>query len=412
MSFYMSLSSPARIQTLDVLRGIAILGILLANISAFAHPAFLEALSLGRGFSFFEPHLHAFASGKFRGMLSIMLGVGLWIQYKSLREKPGDPSSALMRRYGLLMLLGAIHGIFIWWGDILFSYGLAAMLAIACIKMEDAKLKKLLVWVGWIMIALTSLFCILYALVSPDSLKPVVTKAPEPDEVTQILKAVTDFELWAHTKGGYLPQLGFRAGMSLAMMLSVTMLGPVFAFNMLIGIYLSRKGVLAQPSQHPKTIRKMLLLGFGVGLPLNAIVLFIPKGSDFAQTYTLPIELCFSVILSLGYMAIIAILVEKFKGKIWTPLVAVGRMGLSNYIIQSLLCTTIFYSWGFAQYGKLNQNQMMQVILGVWAFNILFSMIWLKLYDIGPFEWVWRSMVAKRKLPWKNQKSALPPIVA
>ena len=135
-----------RIHTLDALRGFAVLGILLANIMAFGEPILADLLRIDRWIltpaeQWLEAWHHLFVSGKFRGALCIMFGVGLYLQFRK-RESAGAWPNSYFKRMGFLALLGAIHGIFFWYGDILFVYGIAGFIAALMIRIEESKMIK------------------------------------------------------------------------------------------------------------------------------------------------------------------------------------------------------------------------------------------------------------------------------
>jgi len=205
-------------------------------------------------------------------------------------------------------------------------------------------------------------------------------------------------ELAVFAHGNYFDQLAIRVNLFLASSSSLIVLFPFLAGLFFLGISLARHQVLKNPSAHPKTRSAMLLLGLGLGLPINLLIgwLMWEKSSVFFET---SVELFFGPLLAVGLVMLLAIWAEAswLKG-VQKAIAKVGRTAFSNYILQSLICTFIFYSWGLGWFGKLDRLQMLSVVPVVWALNLLFAHFWLKKFAMGPLEWLWRSWTEGRRL--------------
>jgi uncharacterized protein len=174
---------------------------------------------------------------------------------------------------------------------------------------------------------------------------------------------------------------------------------------MLIGMLLYRSGVLTL--QAPKaTYWKLLLLGYGIGLPISYWETVTVINADFnplAQAITAFTYDISRIAMALGHLALILLFCQaKGWGFIKRPMAAVGQMALTNYLTQAIICGFIFYSYGLGLYAKLPGYQMYYVVVGVWALQIVWSIAWLKRFRFGPFEWLWRSLTYGQRQPMKK----------
>jgi uncharacterized protein len=386
-----------RIEVLDVLRGVAILGILLANITAFAEPSFSAQLApvlpqRSAAEALFDASTMAFVNGKFRSILAILFGVGLWLQFER-KSGEGTWPLAYVKRLAILFAIGLLHGYLIWPGDILATYAAVALACMIFIKTEERTLR-------WL-IGLLALNCVLtVAVLLPilfhwfaskgavewdfGAVWPVFSTAGE----TQIFQA-----------GTWWQQLGFRAIYNSLNLLNILMFGPFLMPLFLFGMLLGKHQVLQDPRQHPRLTRWCLISGFGIGLPLS-LVAFIPMSSRSAETLQIAFEFVLGPLLGLGILFATALGVASGRGRLITrPLARLGRVALSAYLLQSLLATAIFYSWGFGLFGKLGPAGWLGVVAAIWAIDLLFAQIWLRVFRLGPAEWLWRSLSEGKRLP-------------
>ncbi len=371
----------SRIQSLDVLRGVAILGILLANVFAFGWMEASEMLGYKSevpGMNYWAEGLRvAFVTGKFRGLFCLLFGAGLFLQYGKLKAAGKWPLTYLKRNV-ILMGIGAVHLVFIWYGDILLMYSLTAFIVMWMAGLEDRPI--LGISIG--MLALSSL-CGIGAVAGQ--------MASGSSGGGGGSRLSSSNELRIFQSGSYLEQLQFRlpvAGISLAFFFFIFLeLGALF----LIGLWMARKGIFAKPSAHPKITLGLLIVG-GIGALMNLVI-----GVAIAMTrkddLSIVVEYGLNAPMSIGYATLGAILVEKFPGAALSRLLApVGRMALTGYLLTSLLCTTFFYSWGLGFFGKLDYWGLLFLVVVVWVIIVMFAHLWLRKYAMGPVEWVWRTL--------------------
>lgn len=401
-----------RINLLDFLRGFAILGILIANIPAFSTAFFAKEVMMQMGGGTYVPSLHnalveMFVSGKFRGLLAMLFGAGLYLQYLKLSAAGRWPKGYL-KRTAILAGIGIVHAIFIWLGDILFTYSLVAFVGMWCVKLEDKKLAWIIAGCGAMAFLIAAGSTALMAFMSVSDSE--VTKATAQG-------SASSFETWfsietetrIYATGSYWEQTLHRLVVFFIMASSFIAMLPTLLGQFLFGIWLMRSGFLSRPASHPVLGRRLLLVG-AIGLILNAIPMLAWLTGSQIPTQ-IATELLFSPALAVGYLAIMTIFFQVVPGALTRPIVNIGRTALSCYLLQSLICTFVFYSWGLGQFGNPPLSQQYGVVFAVWAANLAFANLWLWKLDIGPVEWVWRSLTIGRRVPWKKMAvtEAAPP---
>lgn len=386
----MSLIAPTvknRIESLDVLRGFAILGILLANIWAFGWASFGSAFGTTNevpGTNYWVEGLRNFLiAGKMRGLLCLLFGAGLFLQFGKLtasRKWPGGYA----KRTALLSFIGILHIVLLWYGDILLMYSLVAFVAMLFVRLDDR----------WIVGIATGALIMITLCGMGNSAASALSRGDRdmPEMFSQFSAAN---EQLVYGSGTYLEQMQLRlsqAGMSLAML-------PIFIFELLglflIGFWMARKGIFAKPSAHPQSRSILVVVGI-IGVLLN-LAIGLAIGASKNEQLSTVIEMGFNAPMAIGYAIFGAILVEKFPKNFIAELIApVGRMALTCYLMQSLLCTAFFYSWGFGQFGKLDYWGLYGVVGVVWICNIAFAHLWFRRFKMGPVEHIWRTLAMGR----------------
>jgi uncharacterized protein len=168
----------------------------------------------------------------------------------------------------------------------------------------------------------------------------------------------------------------------------------------LLGIWLLRRGVFHNLAKHRRLLLGFVAVGLLVGLPLQVGYAITSARTPNSVVSTL-FWVCGAPLLALGYLGLFSFwslsgraewLQRRFR--------AVGRMALTNYLLQSVICTTLFYSYGFALYGRLGRGPLLLVVAAVWLFELALSPVWLRFFHMGPVEWVWRSLAEGRRKPF------------
>ena len=383
-----------RIESLDVIRGFAVLGILLMNIQSFSmigatylNPTAIEG---HQGTNYFVWYFcHLLADSKFMSIFSMLFGAGVVLMARR-QEKKGQAVWALHYRRMLgLLIIGLVHAYGFWYGDILVPYAVCGSLVIFLWRLPVRWLVAASVFLILIGAALTALFGVAMLFLSESELAEVTASwRPSGDLVREELSAY---------RGDWMTQLRHRAESSLVMQgfLLPTMIGWHVAGLMLLGMALFKAGFLSGDRSKPE-LAGLAIVGMVVGLPLIAWGIHWNESSGWSLKQSLFFGMLpnyfGSTFVALSYICGIGLLLKsRLRTLITAALAPVGRMALTNYLMQTLICTTIFYGHGFAMFGRVDRLQQLGIVAGVWVFQIIFSKWWMSRFRIGPLEYLWRT---------------------
>lgn len=378
--------------TLDFIRGLAILGILLLNITAFGlpkaaylNPAWYGDITLHDAWTW--ALLDLVAQVKFLSLFAILFGAGL--QMLLPRGKRWIQS-----RLTLLVLLGFIHALFFWEGDILLAYGLVGLIGWRMIR--DAQSVKAMFHTGVVLYLIGIVVLLLLGAISGTT--PNNSWLPDAANV--------QYEAWWRTSGTLMEGLSNRSDLfSNALLALGVQYGWQLAGLMLIGAALMRSGWMRGqfPLRHYRRVGALLVVT-GMVINIPAIVAQWQLGWSYrwcAFFLQAPRELS-APVQAIGYAALAwGFWPQICASKLVSAIACVGRMALSNYLLQTLICTTLFYH--FNLFMRFDRLQLLAIVPAVWAVNILFSVLWLRRFRQGPVEWLWRQLTARAA------GSALPP---
>jgi uncharacterized protein len=395
-----------RIVALDFLRGFALLGILIMNIQSFAMPAaayfnptaYGDFTGLNRWVWILS---HLFADSKFMTIFSILYGAGIVLITTKVEEKNQRPAGLHYKRTFWLLVIGLIHAYLLWYGDILVTYALVAMVVYWFRKLSPR-------WLIGLGIAAFSMSTLL-------QVGMVGTLANFPSEVVADFQA--DWQPDAETvawetavyQNSWLEQLAHRVPASVEMQtLSFLFWGSWRAGGlMLLGMALFKLGVLTA-ERSPRFYRNLLLAGFGLGFPLVVLGLARNFAAGWTLEYSRFIGSQFnywgSLGVSLGYIAIVMLVAKsgRWQGVV-RPFAAVGQTALSNYLFQTIAATLIFYGHGLGLFGQVERTGQLLIVLAIWAVQLTFSPLWLRHFRFGPAEWLWRSLTYGRWQPMRTK---------
>jgi uncharacterized protein len=423
-----------RISAIDTIRGFALLGILLMNICSFGLPesAYSNPAPAGgaTGLNLFTwCFITVMADGKMRAIFSLTFGASVYLLIDRLSRKgaAADAADIHYRRMLWLLLFGMTHAYLIWSGDILFPYAMMGLLLYPLRKLSP---RALLITAG-IMVLFMAGEDVYYHLHAKSLLREYVqiqadekagkklTKEQEDAKkdweqiVTDLNPSAEDLkrETDAHL-GGYFKLFAFRAK-EVYRFHSHPIYAPYPWFDilamMLIGIALLKLGVLTS-TYSTKFYLWMALLSFAIGLPAHTWSVWWAAKQHFsidAMTLTYP-AYQIGRFTAFGYIAVILLVIKSGALRAATRTLAyVGQMAFSNYILTSLICTTIFEGYGFGLFGKLQRYQLYGIVLCVWIVILIVSPLWLRHFRFGPLEWVWRSLTYWKKQPFRIRDRAL-----
>lgn len=367
----MSAKKGKRIRILDILRGAAILGTLGTNIWIFAHLGDLSYIFTFEHYQWWNS-FHDFLrilflsliNGKLLGLLAMMFGIGLELKYQqSLRKGRPWPGAYLWTAF-FLMFEGFLHFTLVMEYDILMAYAVAAIIVSFLVKAAEKWIKRMLFLFGGIHVLFIS-FIILAVLT-----QNVSGNFSSMQEVVILYQSGTWWE-----------QVQYRLSNFLSLRAEAIFTIPLNVCLFLIGVLLMRKGAFADDEKGKRLRSNMLTFGLFVGLPLN-LLLFVPGG-----LFDFPVRYLFAPILSLGYMGLISFLYDKTRTlRFWEFLEKTGRMSLSCYVLQNILCSIIFYGWGLG----IGPSENSLATLFIWGLvsivQVLFAFVWLRFFTFGPME--------------------------
>ena len=416
-----------RIASLDVLRGVAILGILVMNIYAFAmpFPAYGDPLAMGgtdalnMGTWFFT---HILFDQKFLSIFAMLFGAGIILMTGRAEDRGAKYGRIFYRRQFWLLILGAMHGFLIWFGDILFLYALIGMLA----YLFRNRTPRTLIIVACLLLPVTLVLSLGFG-------AQMETTAAEAAEITALQNAgeeVTEKQKkmlaqWEESRsfmmpsdedlqkdivkyqGAYTEIVQYRAPIYLLLSISATLMFGLWRVLALIllGMALMKTGVLSA-ARSASFYRGMMLICYGIGLPLTIYSAIDLNAHDFDPIYVFAHgwapNYVGSLVVALGHIGLVMLLIKTgLVQGLLQRFSAVGRMALTNYLMHSVILTTVFYGYGLGLYGEVPRFGQMGFVAVVIALQLVLSPWWLARYRFGPAEWLWRSLTY-----WQTQPMA------
>lgn len=408
-----------RIEAVDALRGVALLGILTMNIVAFSWPEGgydNPRYSGGTG----TANVAAWAfnqtlfAGKMMSLFSMLFGAGLVLMNDRAAARGASLTRVYYRRVLWLLVIGLAHAYLIWYGDILVPYAVCGLF----LYFFRNKAPRTLIALGSALVLLGVLLgagLMSYGRFARDASQTVAAlraegrtppewkvglaqgwdegfrafAQPSPEELEETI---------ATYRGGY-PGIVKERAPTVFMFQTVIFLlnfGWEIAGRMLIGMGLMKLGVFSA-RRSPRFYRRLAALGYGAGLPLTLFGLFDVLARHDLKAIDAPWGLLAfglgMVPMALGHTAVVMLAYQSGTRPEWMArLAAVGRMALTNYLMTSLICTTLFYGYGFGLFAKLDRPALWLVVLAVWALQLWLSPIWLRRFRFGPAEWLWRAL--------------------
>ncbi len=397
--------SSSRLQSIDVLRGVAVLGILLMNIRMFGNPnaTYFNPTAYG-DFSGLNQLAYwlttVFADQKFMTIFSMLFGAGIALMGERAEAKGLSPAWLLYRRNFWLLVLGAVHAYLLWHGDILVIYSLCGFIVILFRRRKPATQFTL----GLIMLMIASAL----------SVSAGLSFGQWPQD--QVQKSLEDWAPGAETiarelaiyQGNWIGQLEHRVPKAIEFH---TFIFGFWGFwraggLMLIGMALFRWGVFSASLDRSRYSR-LAIAGLLLGIPavIYGTWLNFAGGWHYASSFFLNAQFNYwaSVFISLAYVSLVMLWCKGGQlAALRERLAAVGRMAFSNYIAQTVICTLVFYGNGLGLFGQLQLWQMLLVVIGVWVVLLLISPWWLARFHFGPLEWLWRSLTYWKLQPLKR----------
>jgi uncharacterized protein len=405
-----------RLHSLDLIRGIAVLGILIANVTAFGHPsmAYYWPTALPGGGSESDRIAwlvqYVLVDGKFRGLFSILFGAGLILFVE--RKRDIDRAMVLQwRRLALLALFGLLHFALLFRGDILFGYAIAGFFALFFLRMPAEKLFA--IGIIWALVG-SGLQVLNY--LTPALIETGAAEAGRADAIAyysdywqeRLFAAQAQADVMAH--GSYLDVLRYRVVEESGLLVGYFTYGFFETIPlMLIGMGFYRSGMFTtgtDTSNWRWAALAALLAGIAINLAMGLHVYRAGFPPYLTQLAFFGVSGVANTFMLLGGTALLAQwATQASDGWLVERLSRAGRMALSNYVGTSLVMVLIFQGWAGGLYGTMGKLDMLPVILLGWAWMIAFSRIWLARYRYGPLEWLWRCLTYGQRFPLKRRES-------
>lgn len=371
-----------RIHILDILRGFAIFGILAVNIGGFARPAYLPGYEFTGNLPWYDDIAEALvlylADGKFFTIFSFLFGIGFSVQMARAESKGRQLMAFYPRRLGVLFGIGVLHSILFWVDDILRLY---ALLGFALLAFRNRSNRTLLISAG-------TFFVLNYLL----SLAHNALESTLPDI------AMIGREIYLH--GSFLAVVQFQAWASLYIFPEVIQIqgGNVMAL-FLLGLLAGRVKFFEKLPENRPLLQKIVTIGLLAGIGFNAIHRWLET------SWLANLDFMIGALgLSATYVCGLCLLSLTETGeRLLAPFGQVGRMALTNYVLQSVLCSFIFNGYGLGLYEKVGAVGLWGFTLAIFVFQIWLSNWWLARFQFGPLEWAWRSLTYLQKQPFRRK---------
>ena len=369
---------------LDVLRALALFGVLVVNVTSFSgHDyALEEKLPVVWGWGGTIPSLlrSVFIESKAAALLGMLFGAGLVIQCERVARQGRSYVPFALRRAGALALIGLLHSVLLWNGDILLDYALLSLLMIPFVNWSARRI----LWAIAILMPVAILLAVLFERLAGQGVSYAA-------------------ELQHYGAGTWWDALRFRTSEFLHAMGPQRMANrPVVLVPFFVlGAYFWKKGWFSDPAQHRRALTRVFIVCSLIGLGAN-LVPTDKLGSWL--TVHLPVQplrvairlTCFlgRPLLTVGYAAGLLLLMQNARWRrVLAPLAPLGRMTLTQYLLQSVVCTLVFNGYGLGLFGKVSVNACILGAVLFYPLQAWTSAWWLRRFETGPVEWFWRRMV-------------------
>jgi uncharacterized protein len=408
-------AAPTRIATLDIVRGIAVMGILAMNIVAFAMPfqAYMNPTAFGlESQADLGSWLFSFIliDGKMRGLFSFLFGASTLLVIERARAAGESPARVHYSRMLWLLVFGLLHFYFIWFGDILAAYALTGLLLFF---FRNLSVRALVIW-GIALVIVQS--CMMAGGAWEVNQLSSAVAAARPDAAAvesyrnfhEAFGRIDSRELaenmalylgpWTGLVQERLIEHGLDPFMSLKFFLAETLAYMLFGMAALKSGFFRGDWAVAR-------YRKWALICFAIAIPAYAIIAWLLIRADFSvpMVFTLVMAATTPVrpLMIIG-IACLIILLTRNGGWLVDRIAAAGRAAFTNYLGTSVVMTTLFYGYGLGLYGQLSRIELWLPVIAAWVVMLLWSKPWLDRFRYGPFEWLWRSLARLRLEPMRR----------
>ncbi len=372
-----------RIATLDILRGISLLGILLVNMFAFYLP--MPYIDLASWFTrpsdiVWQQNLDIYVQSSFYPLFAMLFGYGLAMQWQKAQSREQNFYTIGLRRLSILFVFGFLHAVLIWWGDILMTYAFCGIFLLLLLRLHP-------IWLLSIGIMINSVWQAFMLFIV--GLVNFNTPVDEYLDITSVEQAITAYGTgsWLDAFMQRLTDLSVQAGIGMWFAALFTVLP-----YMLIGAAASKWRLVERAKEFKWLWLSLAIAGLEIGIFIKSLPIM------FTRTYFLDYLKVYigGPILSVGYIGVIVLLcLLPVVPKLLSPFAKMGRMSLTMYILQSIIGTCLFYQFGFGWYGKVSVATGVLIAVSIIVVQMIVAEIWLAKWKQGPLEALWRKLTYK-----------------
>lgn len=394
-------SRSERIILLDILRGFAIFGILMVNMPIMFDP--ISSMLLGAKADLSLPDkiagtfIRFFFEGKFYVLFSFLFGYGFWLFLSKTAPGNGNILQLFRRRLFFLLLFGLAHIALLWAGDILVFYSIFGFILILFRNSSNRKVLGWALGIGLVPTVLNGLMTLMFSLLK---------KVPEAKDaielgITQRVNSLHELIQNAtaiYQSGSFGEMIAMRFKEYGVLLPGIIFFYPVVLTMFLVGLWAARNRIIAEYHLHLSFFRKLFWWGLATGLAGNVLLVTAYQNADMASQdiwawlYS-SMHFAGGIALSGCYVSAMVLLYAKGSAVLAVKWLApVGRMALTNYLMQSLVTSIMFMGWGFGLYGTIGIWQGMVITVVIFSLQIFFSRWWLSRFRFGPMEWLWRNL--------------------
>ncbi len=394
-----SLETKLRIQALDVIRGVSILGILAVNADGFAspmsgslHPATWPFPNEGLTAILYWI-VDAFFHEKFVTLFSMLFGISMFLVGGERSDL--HKGRILRRRLLVLLLFSMLHGFGIWWGDVLSLYACTGFVMFFCRSWRP----KTLMIVGLLLYSVFACARLPTAALpfgSTEARAQALSKlSPDHTALTKSRQKVAAEIVEARSSWAGAYRINAREYLHL--LSGDAWIVPSTLSLMMVGLSLFKMGFLKGQST-PSTYLSVTAMG-AVALSIGATLAWQKDICEVPLLISIVAQQLLAPFVSLAYASLLILALRAGAASAMAPFAAVGRMAFTNYLTQSLIMTTIFYGGRGGLIGAVDRPALAVIVVAVWAIQLTWSTWWLKKFDMGPFEWLWRCLTYGRLVP-------------
>ncbi len=371
-----------RIQILDVLRGVAVFGILIVNIVGFAYPSIFPGYEFsytGALDTLTDQLITILAADKFYSIFAFLFGLGFALQFMRAEARGQDIRAFYPRRLAILFAIGLLHALLLWPFDILRLYALLGFVLLLFRRRSD---RTLVIWAAFFLVAAF--------LIKWWQFDPAVAVIPA---------SIIPEARAAYTSPHFAEVVRFHGAILAQTLLDTALIqGPAVMALFLLGLLLGRRRFFEQLADRRAALRGVFVGGLGLGLAM--LVGAAITGRDWLWTLG---TVSGAILLAAVYVSGVALAFLKHPtARIFDWLAGVGRMALTHYILQSVICAWLFYGFGLGLYERVPLAGLMAIAPGIYLAQVALSAWWLRRFRYGPLEWVWRSLTYGQRQPLRR----------